>query len=198
MQLLVGLGNPGDKYKNTRHNLGFLTLDALNLSFRFEKKFNAEVARLAIASKELPCLKPQTYMNRSGDSLAAYVNFYNLDPKDCLVIHDELDLPFGEIRLKFGGGEGGHNGLKSISQCLGTKDYPRMRMGIGKPEAGNLIPIEDWVLSRFREAESQLLKDMLLRGEQAIKAIAESGFAKGQTLVNRYSVITKEDNLSKV
>lgn len=188
MQLLVGLGNPGDRYKNTRHNLGFLMLEALNVSFRFEKKFNAELARYVLNSEQLSCFKPQTYMNRSGDALAAYMNFYQISPKECLVVHDELDLPFGEIRLKFGGGEGGHNGLKSISQCLGTKDYPRMRMGIGKPEAGNLIAIEDWVLSRFRESESDLLKDMFLRGEQAIKQVAEFGFAKAQTLVNRHSV----------
>lgn len=185
MQLLVGLGNPGDKYRNTRHNLGFLVLENLSRSFRFEKKYNAEFAKVTIDNKSLPCLKPQTYMNRSGESVAPYINFYQLDPKQCLVIHDELDLPFGEVRLKFGGGEGGHNGLKSISESLGTKDYPRLRLGIGKPEAGNQIPIEDWVLSRFREAELPALQDVMTRAEQAIKAILEFGFPKAQSLVNR-------------
>ena len=184
MQLIVGLGNPGEKYRQTRHNLGFLALDNLSLSFRFEKKFNAEIAKFSSGTFSVPCLKPQTYMNISGDSVASYINFYQLDPSKCLIIHDELDLPFGEVRLKFGGGEGGHNGLKSISESLGTKDYARLRMGIGKPEPGNLIAIEDWVLSRFREDEQQILKDVLARGQEAIKAVFEFGFAKAQTIIN--------------
>ena len=184
MQLLVGLGNPGDKYRNTRHNLGFLAIDNICSSFRFEKKYNAEFAKVNIANSTVACLKPQTYMNRSGDSVASYVNFYQIDPARCLVIHDELDLPFGEVRLKFGGGEGGHNGLKSISESLGTKDYPRLRMGIGKPEAGSPILIEDWVLSRFREVEQSVLNEVLKRAEDAIKAVFEFGFAKAQTIIN--------------
>lgn len=188
LQLLVGLGNPGDKYRDTRHNLGFMFLDALGISFRFEKKFKAEIGKYQLGTSASVCLKPQTYMNLSGEALASYCHFFQIEPKQCLVIHDELDLPFGEVRLKFGGGEGGHNGLKSISEMLGTKDYPRLRLGIGKPELGNKIPIEDWVLSRIRETERPVLIEQLSKAQSALKAISEFGFAKAQTIINRAKV----------
>ena len=191
MQLLVGLGNPGDKYRDTRHNLGFMFFDALGVSFRFEKKFKADIGKFIHGTKSLVCLKPQTYMNLSGEALASYSHFYQIAPLQCLVIHDELDLPFGEVRLKFGGGEGGHNGLKSISEHFGTKEYPRLRLGIGKPEPGNQIPIEDWVLSRIREAERSVLGEMLSKAKKAIESISDFGFPKAQTIINRASSLPK-------
>ena len=184
ISLIVGLGNPGEKYKNTRHNLGFILVDDLCHAFRPDRKFKAEIAEYSHSSHKIILLKPQTYMNLSGESVQAVSSFYQIDPKEILVLHDELDLPFGTVRLKFAGGEGGHNGLKSISQHLGTKDYARLRLGIGKPEAGNQIPIENWVLQRFTSADSQTLENTIKTGRQAIDQILKDGFSKAQNLVN--------------
>lgn len=189
MQLIVGLGNPGDKYRQTRHNLGFLTVEALPVSFRFDKKFNAEIGTFDYSGRSIVCLKPQTFMNRSGESLQAYLNFFQIEPKECLVVHDELDLAFGEVRLKFDGGEAGHNGLKSISECLGTREYMRLRMGIGKPAEGNVIPTEHWVLSKFAESEKDILKQVVDAGVAAIKSLSDVGFPKAQSLLNAKSII---------
>lgn len=183
-QLLVGLGNPGDRYRNTRHNFGFLLLDSFNLQFKNEKKFKAEIATTIFAGQKVTCLKPQTFMNLSGDSVASYLNFYQIAPEACLVVHDELDLAFGDVRLKQGGGDGGHNGLKSVTASLGTSDYGRLRYGIGKPGPGRPMAVEDWVLSRFSADEQGLMAQLLREGREAVEQVAKFGFAKAQSLFN--------------
>lgn len=148
MFLIVGLGNIGDKYKNNRHNIGFRVVDALisnlNAIRQSDKNFEGELYK----SSQILLLKPSTYMNLSGKSVSAVKNFYKI--KDMLVIHDELDLPFSVIKFKFGGGSGGHNGLKSIDNLCGN-EYYRMRYGIGKPSAKEQVI--DWVLGDFSEEE---------------------------------------------
>ncbi len=148
MRLIVGLGNPGDQYAKTRHNIGFRVLDDLGLSF--QKGFQGLVSK----EGDIVYLKPQTFMNLSGNSVLAAASFHKIKPEDICVIHDELDLPFGEVRFKKGGGHAGHNGLRDIMRVLGP-DFARVRIGIGKPE--HKTEVASYVLSQFtRDEESQL------------------------------------------
>lgn len=156
MRLIVGLGNPGDQYAKTRHNIGFRVLDSLQLDFH--KGFQGLYAK----SGDLIYLKPQTFMNRSGDSVLAALSFHKIKPEDLLVIHDELDLPFGTIKFKKSGGHAGHNGLRDIMRLIGP-DFNRIRIGIGKPENKNQVA--DYVLSPFSSLEESQLPDLI---EQAV------------------------------
>jgi PTH1 family peptidyl-tRNA hydrolase len=161
MHLLIGLGNPGTSYAGNRHNAGFMLVDALAEEYRasaWSKKFNALVAEAEIAGQKILLIKPQTYMNRSGQSVGEAMRFYKLFPSDITVFHDDLDLPFGKLRVKLGGGHGGHNGLKDIDAHIG-KDYRRVRLGIGHPGDKDLVT--DYVLSDFNIAEKKQLKDWL-------------------------------------
>ena len=141
--LFAGLGNPGPEYAQTRHNVGFWLVDAaarwVRLSFRREARFQGEVCRYSEDGRECRLLKPLTYMNLSGDSVAALVRFYRIPTEQILVAHDDLDLPPGSVRLKRGGGDGGHNGLKDITAKLGSNDYYRFRIGIGHPGSRELV-----------------------------------------------------------
>ena len=150
MRCIAGLGNPGARYKLTRHNVGFLYLDWLATihKFAFQTESDCELWRGEIQGEKITLIKPMTYMNLSGGPVSRVMGYYKLT--ELLVIHDEVDLPFGEIRKKTGGGEAGHNGLKSISEALGTKDYSRVRIGVGK---NPLMDTADWVLSRFTDEE---------------------------------------------
>ena len=143
IRLIVGLGNPGADYTDTRHNAGFWFLDDLaqqqSASFRFDKRFNAAEAKIHSNSKDIILLKPQTFMNRSGQSVGAVARYYKLPPPQILVVHDELDLDAGDNRLKQGGGHGGHNGLRDIINHLGEKDFFRLRVGIGHPGDRNQV-----------------------------------------------------------
>ena len=156
IQLIVGLGNPGDEHVSDRHNAGFWLSDQLaskfSTSFANEKTLKGQVAKAQYGSLKLFLLKPQTFMNLSGESVGQLAKFYQIHPKQILVLHDELDLPAGVTRLKFGGGTGGHNGLKSISAHLGTPDYWRLRIGIGHPR--DLAPVG----SPHQEVASFVLK----------------------------------------
>ncbi len=152
MKLIVGLGNPGDQYARTRHNIGFRVLDSLGLDFH--KGFQGLVSK----SGDLIYLKPQTFMNRSGDSVLAALSFHKIKPEDLIVIHDELDLPFGTVRLKKSGGHAGHNGLRDIIRVIGP-DFTRIRMGIGKPE--HKTQVADYVLSPFSSPEESQLPDLI-------------------------------------
>lgn len=142
-KIIVGLGNPGDSYANTRHNAGFWLIDALaakrGAAFSFKKKFNADIAVVG----DLKLLKPQTFMNNSGAAVVAVAAFYQIRAADILVAHDEVDFPAGVVKLKFGGGAAGHNGIKDISRCLGGDSYWRLRLGVGKPAVGG---VENYVL----------------------------------------------------
>lgn len=164
IKLIVGLGNPGERYQKTRHNAGFWLLEALaeraGETFRAESKFSALMARVSIAHHGVHLAKPQTFMNASGRTVAALAHFYQLEPENILVVHDELDLPEGAVKLKLGGGHGGHNGLRDIIKALDSKDFYRLRLGIGHP--GDKSQVIDYVLHPPG-------KEGLLAIEQAIK-----------------------------
>lgn len=150
VRLVVGLGNPGPKYEETRHNVGFWLVDELTrqgrTSFRSEQKMLGEVCQLRLDGHELRLLKPMTYMNHSGQAIGAMARFYRIPVEEILVVHDELDLDPGAIRLKRGGGHGGHNGLRDAIAHLGGKDFARLRIGIGHP--GDRSQVTPWVLGR--------------------------------------------------
>ena len=154
---VVGLGNPGPKYADTRHNAGFWFIDRLadahGETLRPESKFSGEVGRLRGAAGDCWLLKPSTYMNHSGRSVSALMSFYRLSPANLLVVYDELDLAPGTLRLKTGGGHGGHNGMRDICSALGTRDFHRLRVGIGHP--GHRDAVVDYVLSRPSRAEQE-------------------------------------------
>lgn len=158
MKCIVGLGNPGKKYALTRHNIGFMCLDHVayhqNLTFTKENKFKGEVARY----KDTILLKPHTFMNLSGESLRLLINYYNIEMEDVLVIYDDLDLEPGTIRLRPKGGSGGHNGLKSIMDQLGSNEFKRVRIGIGK---NDLIDTKDYVLGKFLKQNHDVIKEAI-------------------------------------
>jgi PTH1 family peptidyl-tRNA hydrolase len=158
MRLIVGLGNPGAEYALTRHNIGFMAIDALAGAAAFTSKFHGEIAALTIEGEKLLLLKPMTYMNHSGRSVQAAAAFYKIPPEHIVVLHDELDLPLGKIRIKRGGGANGHNGLKDIDQMLGP-DYWRIRLGIGHP--GTKEQVHDHVLNRFSALEMKQVAQVL-------------------------------------
>ncbi len=163
IRCLVGLGNPGPKYAETRHNVGFWLVDRLARRYgavmRGENKFAGEVARIRTEAGECWLLKPMTYMNRSGRSVAALARFYKIPPADILVAHDELDLAPGVLRLKQGGGHGGHNGLRDIIAALGSRDFWRARIGIGHP--GHRDAVTHHVLSPLGKAEREAIEQAL-------------------------------------
>ena len=164
IKLIVGLGNPGPDYERTRHNAGFWFAEdvahVIGGSFASEKKFFGQIARGSGSFSEVRALKPQTFMNLSGQSVAAVAKFYDIAPDAILVAHDELDLDAGEIKLKFGGGHAGHNGLRDIQAKLGTGDYWRLRIGIGhsRDSANAQQPVADWVLNRPRRDEQDAIE----------------------------------------
>ena len=192
IRLIVGLGNPGADYELTRHNAGFWLVDQLARGdLRKESRFNALAAKTRIAGQEVWLLEPQTFMNRSGQSVGAIARFYKITPDEVLVVHDELDLPPGAAKLKKGGSSGGHNGLKDITAALGTQDYWRLRIGIGHPRELKLQqPVVDFVLHRPR-ADEQTQIDQAIdksldiipllcegRHEQAMMALHTNGTGK--------------------
>jgi peptidyl-tRNA hydrolase, PTH1 family len=168
--LVVGLGNPGPRYATTRHNIGFLVADLLaeriGSGFKLHKKSGTDALSGRLAGHPVVVGKPRSYMNESGRQVAALAKFYSVPPSDVIVIHDDLDLEFATIRLKLGGGEGGHNGLRSVSTALGTKDYLRVRIGIGRPP-GRKDPAT-FVLENFTATE---WRDVPLICEQAADAV---------------------------
>jgi len=186
--VVAGLGNPGKRYEHTRHNVGFMVADRLVESAgggAFRAKFQGELAQIDLATHGVLVLKPQTFMNESGQSVRQALDYHRLGPDALLVIHDELDLPLGELRLKLGGGEAGHRGLRSISAHLGETDYARLRVGIGRPQAGFSVDVVDYVLEAFAAAERPLLGDILDRAVDAIRRVAEKGLAAAMNHVNR-------------
>jgi len=184
--LVVGLGNPGPKYAGNRHNAGFMVVDLLakRIGVRFgrHKQAVAEVAeaRLGVGfdAPALVLAKPLTYMNLSGGPVAGLSRFYKVPPEQIVVVHDELDIPFGQVRLKVGGGEGGHNGLRSVSPSLSTKDYIRVRFGIGRPQ-GRQDPA-DFVLNDFSSVERKELDFLVDRAADAVETVVSKGLAAAQ------------------
>lgn len=175
IRLIVGLGNPGPEYEKTRHNAGFWLVDELawqhKAPLRAESKFFGEAGRATLAAGDLWLLKPMTYMNLSGQAVAALARFYKIAPEEILVVHDELDLPPGAARFKQGGGHGGHNGLKDIIARLGSPNFWRLRIGIGHP--GDRNEVANFVLKKARAEEQQAIDDAMAKAMQALpKAIA--------------------------
>ncbi|OEZ94673.1 aminoacyl-tRNA hydrolase [Duganella phyllosphaerae] len=181
IRLIVGLGNPGAEYEQTRHNAGFWLVDNLANSsgarLNRETKYNALMAKTSIAGQEVYLLEPQTYMNRSGQSVGALSRFFKINPDEVLVVHDELDLMPGIARLKKGGSAGGHNGLKDITAALGTHDYWRLRLGIGHPRTLSLQQqVADFVLHRPRREDQDLIEQAIDKSLLVMPAIVEGKF----------------------
>lgn len=173
MRVVVGLGNPGTTYERTKHNIGFQCLDYYankrNITFRFDRKFNAETAKLS----NLILVKPHTYMNRSGESVRRVLDYFDVAIEDVMVIYDDLSLPLGRQRLREQGGAGGHNGIKSIIEHLGTSEFKRVRIGI---DNNPLIPAKDYVLGKFSDAEL----DLVLEAAKGTVAIIDQ-FQEGRS-----------------
>jgi peptidyl-tRNA hydrolase, PTH1 family len=182
--LVAGLGNPGREYERTRHNIGWLVLDELarrhNGSFR--GKFSGQLAETRLDDLRLALLKPETYMNVSGRSIAAARRFFKTDPADLLVVPDDVDLEAGRLQARFGGGLAGHNGLRSIAQALGTNDFLRLRIGVGRPGRGDRRSVADYVLGEF-EPEIDV-NALIERSADAVETIARDGLEEAQRRYN--------------
>ena len=183
--LLVGLGNPGREYEQTRHNVGFLALDKLNerlsWAWKSERKFRAQIARGEIHGVCCWLIKPQTFMNLSGESVGAMARYLGVQPQHVLVVIDDIALPLGALRLREGGGSGGHNGLRSIESHLGTQQFPRLRLGVGAPDLEGDGQVVKHVLGRFRAEERGQLDQML----EAAAGLMETFVAEGWQGANR-------------
>ena len=173
IKLIVGLGNPGSQYEHTRHNAGFWFLDELahawGVSFQSQKKYHGQAARAERPQGDIWLLKPDTFMNLSGQAVAPLAQFYKIKPEEILVVHDELDIPCGRIKFKLGGGNGGHNGLKDIQARLGTSDYYRLRLGIDHPGDRNLVV--GYVLNKPSAEHRRQIDDAIRKSLEAMPAI---------------------------
>jgi peptidyl-tRNA hydrolase, PTH1 family len=182
IRLIVGLGNPGPEYALTRHNAGFWWVDNLAQTLpacflQRETRFQAMLAKTKIIGQEVFLLQPQTFMNRSGQAVGPLAHFYKINPEQVLVVHDELDLAPGVVKLKKGGSSGGHNGLKDITAALGTQDYWRLRLGIGHPRSLNLQQaVADFVLHRPRKEEQRLIETAIADSMDTIHLLCEGKF----------------------
>ncbi|KPJ71083.1 hypothetical protein AMJ51_00100 [Microgenomates bacterium DG_75] len=194
MKLIVGLGNPGKKYRNTRHNIGFMVLDGLlgkltpvgETVWQQSKKFNSLIAKI----DDIILVKPQTFMNASGIAVAKIASYYHIEPVEIWVVHDEVDLPLGKIRIRKGGGTAGHRGLESIIEQLGTGGFVRFRLGIGHPrEVAKSMRkreklVEKYVLSRFSLKEKSAVKQMVKKGVKAIQLALDEGLERAMNQFN--------------
>jgi PTH1 family peptidyl-tRNA hydrolase len=182
--LIAGLGNPGREYERTRHNLGWLVVDELARRHggSFRSKFSGQLSELRIGEEKVALLKPETYMNESGRSIAAAARFFKVDPGALLVVHDDVDLEPERLQARLGGGLAGHNGLRSIAQALGTNEFLRLRIGVGRPGRGDRSSVSDYVLSRFDpEADVDAL---VARATDAVEKIAVEGLEETQRRYN--------------
>ncbi|MBP2652662.1 MAG: pth [Firmicutes bacterium] len=185
MKIVVGLGNPGNRYSATRHNVGFMTTDLLAARWEvdnWKNRFDGLVAEYRGVDTVL-LIKPQTYMNLSGAAVKAAVNWYKLSVEDVIVIYDDLDLPSGKLRLRTKGGSGGHRGIESILMELGKDDFARVRIGIGRPP--QFMATADYVLGRFSPEEIQVVEPSLKRAADAVEAIIKGGMAKAANEYNK-------------
>lgn len=186
--LIVGLGNPGDEYHQTRHNAGFMVVDRFAASrcsgWRTERKFFAELATGECRGRKVLCVKPRTFMNLSGEAVAAVCRFHRIPPDQIMVVADDADLPLGAIRMRPSGGFGGHHGLESVIQHLGTREFPRQRIGVARP-AQTVRDIASHVLGRFSAEESVALEEVLQRAETQLCCWLNESLAKAMSLHNR-------------
>ncbi|HTT70827.1 MAG TPA: aminoacyl-tRNA hydrolase [Anaeromyxobacteraceae bacterium] len=188
MKLVVGLGNPGEDYARTRHNLGYLVADRLaeELGTTFaSERFAAALSEARLGPLRVLLMKPLTYMNHSGEAVGAALRFYKLGLEDLVVVHDDLELDPFRVQVKVGGGHGGHNGLKSLNAHLGSPDYPRVRMGVGRPPLRQ--DPADFVLARFPLAQGEEVRACVARAAEAARAVVELGAVKAMNQFNRRS-----------
>lgn len=185
MKLIVALGNPGQKYDKTKHNTGFMALDHYlnknNLTLD-KDKFEGFWTKQKINGEDVILLEPQTYMNDSGKSVAQVANFFKIKPEDILVIHDDMDMPIGKIRIRKSGKSGGHNGIKSIIACLGTSDFNRLKIGIQHPQKQSVV---SWVLTPFNDEQQKLMDQAFETSEKIINDFTSGKNA--QYLMNQYN-----------
>jgi peptidyl-tRNA hydrolase, PTH1 family len=184
MKIIVGLGNPGEKYLKTRHNFGFMVADKFAQQFDTkitQKKFQSFFCKMAVEQEEIILLKPQTFMNLSGVAVREVVNMYKCALQDFMIICDDLDLPLGKIRIRREGGSGGHRGLESIASCLGNTGFPRIKMGIGRPSVGSP---SDYVLSVFSKEEEPVVTEALVKACQALSIWISEGI---ETCMNKFN-----------
>ncbi len=182
--LVAGLGNPGREYEHTRHNIGWLVVEELagRLHGSFRSKFAGRLAEVRSGDRRLALLKPETYMNESGRSIGAAVRFFRVPPPHLLVVHDDVDLDEGRLQVRLGGGLAGHNGLRSLTQQLGTPEFLRLRIGVGRPQRGDRRPVADYVLSPF---EPEVDVDALVaRSADAVETLAREGLEPAQARYN--------------
>jgi PTH1 family peptidyl-tRNA hydrolase len=192
MRLIAGLGNPGPRYQATRHNLGFRVIDELARqcgvpASAFKDRFHGEIASARLGGEELLLLRPQTFMNESGRSVQAACTFYKIKPSELIVAHDELDVPFPEVRLKQGGGDGGNRGVRSVTASLGP-DYVRIRLGIGRPPPDFRGDVADFVLQAFPSAELTAVDQMVARATEAVSLVTSLGLEKAMNRINQRPV----------
>lgn len=185
MKCIVGLGNPGKKYEHTRHNVGFMVIDELLQRHQWDlnkKKFNGKYAMEHVQSEKVILLKPQTYMNLSGESIRPLMDYYDIAVEDLLVIYDDLDLPAGKIRLRQKGGHGGHNGIRSTIDHLGTKEFKRVRIGVGRPVSP--IPVVDYVLGGFSKEQQEDVVSSIKKSADACESWLNHSFSE---VMNEYN-----------
>jgi peptidyl-tRNA hydrolase, PTH1 family len=182
--LVAGLGNPGREYERTRHNMGWLVVDELARRHdgSFRSKFAGQLAEVRDEERRLALLKPETYMNVSGRSVGAATRFFKVEPGSLLVVHDDVDLETGRLQARLGGGLAGHNGLRSLADALGTQDFLRLRIGVGRPARGDRRPVADYVLSPF-EPEVDV-EALVTRAADAVEVIAREGLEPAQQRFN--------------
>ena len=182
--LVAGLGNPGREYERTRHNAGWLVLDELARRHggSWRSKFSGSLAEVRLGDLRLALLKPETYMNDSGRSVGAAVRFFKVEPEQVLVVHDDVDLEAGRLQARAGGGLAGHNGLRSLAQHLGSQEFLRLRIGVGRPGRGDPRPVADWVLSPFAPDEDA--EALIARAADAVETIATDGLEAAQQRFN--------------
>jgi len=182
--LVAGLGNPGREYADTRHNVGFMVADELARRHggSWRAKFSGDLAEVRLDILRLAVLKPQTYMNESGRSVGAAVRFFKVEPEALLVVHDEVDLEPGRLQARLGGGLAGHNGLRSVAQHLGTSEFARLRIGVGRPERGDPRPVADFVLSPFPPEVD--VEGLVARAADAVETVAREGVEEAQNRFN--------------
>jgi PTH1 family peptidyl-tRNA hydrolase len=182
--LVAGLGNPGREYADTRHNVGFRVVEELagRLEGSWRGKFSGELTQVRLDGVRLALLKPQTYMNESGRSVGAALRFFKLEPEALVVVHDEVDLEPGRLQARFGGGLAGHNGLRSVAQHIGTADFARLRVGVGRPGRGDPRPVADFVLSPFPDEVD--VEALVRRAADAVETMARNGVQAAQQEFN--------------
>lgn len=184
IKLIAGLGNPGDKYSGTRHNIGFDVIDRLSeeFSLSFSEKFFGEYAETVFEGRKLYFIKPNTFMNLSGKSVGAVSSFYKIAPAEIFVIHDEMNIPYNTMKIRRNGTAGGHNGLKSIIESIGSTEYPRLKMGIGKDASMDVV---SYVLGKFKPEEKAVYDDFINKGAEAVKYALQNGIDKAMSIYNR-------------